>query len=166
MANQNDDKKIYFDDEKRRDSSLKKGIAFLASVSLWAIFLYLLQFFLTSLFLAFAAVYLYGQLFTTEAAAGTWALVEFSVVVSVIAFLLLLGWATWNKVLYGGLDRRKPRPMPTELAIENLYQQAPGTMEMAQGQQSLSVRYTADREFTIKPYTHKEMAEEHQDEKK
>ena len=122
-----DEQKIYFEDEKKKDSKVQRAIALFASISLWAIFLYLLQFFMTSLFLAFAAIFLYGQLFTSEAAAGTWELVIFAGIVSVIAFLVLLIWAVWNKALYGGLDRRKPRPMPPDEEIaetDELFEQA------------------------------------------
>ena len=146
-----DEQKIYFEDEKKKDSKVQRAIALFASISLWAIFLYLLQFFMTSLFLAFAAIFLYGQLFTSEAAAGTWELVIFASSVSVIAFLVLLIWAVWNKALYGGLDRRKPRPMPPDEEIAALYGHPLTDLQAARNAQFLRVCYTAERQFTIQP---------------
>lgn len=161
MGDQKDEQKIYFEDKNRKTSRIQRLIAFIASVSLWAVFLYLLQFFLTSLFLAFAAFYLYGQLFASDAVSGTWALVQFSVIVSIIAFAVLFIWAAWNKILYGGLDRRRPRSMPADGTIEKLYEQAPGTLQMVRRQQRLWVCYTENRKFDVLPYAKRPLVEEH-----
>lgn len=142
---------IYFADSEREDNTLEKGLAWFASASLWALFLYLLQFFLTAVFLAFTSIFLYNNLFASEAASGTWELLKLTVIVSFIAFLVLFLWATWNKFMYGGLDRRKPRPMPSDEEIAELYGQTTQSLAMAREAKCLTVLYKAELRFDIRP---------------
>lgn len=135
--------KVVFADPDKRKKSVRR-IEFLVSAGLWALFLYLLQFFGSSLFWGIATYFVYGELFNDRSQRGTVELLIFTALFAIAVFVILFLWALWNQCLYGGMDRRKPREMPSEAEIAAYHHASVEQLHIAQGLKMMNVLYTED----------------------
>lgn len=143
FASQTGDAKVIFEDLSKRKKSVRR-IEFAISAGLWAVFLYLLQFFGSSLFWGLATYFVYGELFNDRNQRGTVELLIFTFFFAIVVFFILFLWASWNRLLYGGMDRRKPRPMPSEAEIAVWHNISVEQLHFAQGLKLMNVLYTED----------------------
>lgn len=87
-----------------------RGLEVLASASVWMVFLYFFQTFLSAVVWILGGRSLYAKLFSPDIIEGTEDMLLLVFVFALAMFLVMLAWANWNYWRYGRLERRKPRP--------------------------------------------------------
>lgn len=89
----------------------------LFSTTAWAIFLYFCQPFFTIVFWLLTGYWIQLHFFSDSLILPMMDILFRSFLFSLVSLLLLMSWSLWNVWRYGGLDRRKPRPMVLDTVI-------------------------------------------------
>ncbi|XEQ96523.1 hypothetical protein SPX_13320 [Sporomusa paucivorans] len=98
-----------------------RGLEVLASASIWVVFLYFFQTFLSAVVWILGGRSLYAKLFSPDIIEGTENMLFLVFVFALAMFLVMLAWANWNYRRYGRLERRKPRPPIPSNIIASYY---------------------------------------------
>ena len=104
----------------------------LVSLTAWGVLLYLLQsLFTTGAWLA-GGYLMFFQVFNAQATEGTVTMLVYSVYWAGVIFAAFYVWANWNLFRFGGLDRRKARPAPSNTKIASDMKVSLGMLQQAQ----------------------------------
>lgn len=101
------------------------------SLTLWLVFLYLFQPLFSSLAWLLTNQWLYWSVFSPAAIHGTLEALLASFLFACLVALSFFIWAKWNLRLYGGLDRRKPRPALKDDEIARIFEVSTEILELA-----------------------------------
>lgn len=115
-------------DSPHLQKPVSRFLELLFSLTVWGVFIYLLQSITTVLFWRFGLKLLSVQVLSASAIDGTTRTLIQTFYFAIIVMLTLVGWAQWNYWRFGRLNRRSERPLVTDeevsshfaLSVENV----------------------------------------------
>lgn len=87
------------------------------STTVWVAFLYFFQPLFTTIVWLITGHWIQLHFFSTSLIEPLLDILLYSLLFSLLILIVLLSWSSWNSWRYGGLDRRKSRPMVSDLTI-------------------------------------------------